>query len=331
MRKPHRIGESYATVRRYAPEFLAVLKFRAAPAAKDIHKAIEVLHGMNTDNARKVPTDAPTGFIKPRWAKLVFTEGGVDRRYYELCALSELKNALRSGDIWVQGSRQFKDFEDYLVPAEMFTDLLVAGDLPLVVDTDCDRYLHGRLSLLEQQLQAVNHLAVSNDLPEAIVTGSGLKITPLDTTVPESAQILIEQTAAQLPRVKITDMLMEVDEWTGFTHHFTHLKTGDAAKDKKLLLTAILADGINLGLTKMAESCPGTTYAKLSWLQAWHIRDETYSTALAELVNAQSRQPLAGNWGDGTTSSSDGQRFKAGGRAQSTGHVNPKYGRCQGR
>ncbi|MCA5276047.1 hypothetical protein K1S89_26845 [Klebsiella pneumoniae] len=25
---------------------------------------------------------------------------------YELCALSEMKNALRSGDIWVQGSRE---------------------------------------------------------------------------------------------------------------------------------------------------------------------------------------------------------------------------------
>ncbi len=36
--------------------------------------------------------------------------------YYELCALSELKNALRSGNIWVQGSRQFKGFEDYLLP-----------------------------------------------------------------------------------------------------------------------------------------------------------------------------------------------------------------------
>ena len=69
-----------------------------------------------------------------------------------------------------------------------------------------------------------------------------------------------------------------------------------------MLLTTILADAINLGLTKMAESCPGTTYAKLSWLQAWHISDETYSTALAELVNAQFRQPFAGNWGDGTTS-----------------------------
>jgi hypothetical protein len=27
-----------------------------------------------------------------------------------------------------------------------------------------------------------------------------------------------------------------------------------------------LADGINLGLTKMAEACPGTSFAKLSWL-----------------------------------------------------------------
>lgn len=201
----------------------------------------------------------------------------------------------------------------------------------MAVATDCDQYLHHRLSLLEQQLTMVNRVAAANDLPDAIITASGLKITPLDAAVPEAAQTLIDQTAMQLPHVKITEMLMEVDGWTDFTRHFTHLKTGDSAKDKKLLLTTILADGINLGLTKMAESCPGTTYAKLSWLQAWHIRDETYSLALAELVNAQFRQPLAGNWGDGTTSSSDGQRFKAGGRAQSTGHVNPKYGTEPGR
>jgi hypothetical protein len=37
-----------------------------------------------------------------------------DRRCYELCALSELKNALRPSDIWMKGSRQFKDFEDYV-------------------------------------------------------------------------------------------------------------------------------------------------------------------------------------------------------------------------
>lgn len=169
-------------MRRYAPELLAVLKFRAAPAAKNVLDAIEALRAMNKDNARKVPADAPTGFIKPRWAKLVITDEGTDRRYYELCAPSELKNALRSGDVWVQGSRQFKDFEEYLVPAEMFTELKATGALPLSMNTDCDQYLHDqyvhdRISLLEQQLAVVDDLGGSGALPDAIITASGLKIT----------------------------------------------------------------------------------------------------------------------------------------------------------
>ncbi|MGS1847863.1 hypothetical protein [Klebsiella michiganensis] len=135
-----------------------------------------------------MPTDAPTEFIKPRWQKLVMTDTGIDRRYYELCALSELKNALRSGDIWVQGSRQFKDFEDYPVPPAKFASLKQASELPLAVATDCDQYLHDRLTLLETQLATVNRMALANELPDAIITESGLKITPLDAAVPDTAQ-----------------------------------------------------------------------------------------------------------------------------------------------
>jgi TnpA family transposase len=327
----YRIGESYATLRRYAPEFLDVLKLHAAPAAKPVLDAINLLREMNASNSRKLPDDAPTDFIRRRWDKLVLTEGGIDRRYYELCAMSELKNALRSGDIWVDGSRQFKNFNEYLLPAGKFTALKLAKELPLAIDTECESYLHAQLSLLEQQLGSVDRMAAANDLPDAILTDSGLKITPLDVAVPQAAQNLIDRVATLLPHLKITELLLEVDKWTGFTQHFTHLKTGDTAKDRTPLLTTILADAINLGLTKMAESCPGASYAKLSWLQAWHIRDETYAAALAELVNAQFRQSFAEHWGDGTTSSSDGQRFKVGGRAESTGHINPKYGAEPGR
>jgi hypothetical protein len=105
----HRIGDGYAQIRRYAPAFLDALHMKAAPAARDILAAVETLKTLNADHVRKVLEDAPTGFVKKRWERLVFTDEGVDRRFYELCALSELKNALRSGDIWVQGSRQFKD------------------------------------------------------------------------------------------------------------------------------------------------------------------------------------------------------------------------------
>lgn len=117
-----------------------------------------------------------------------------------------------------------------------------------------------------------------------------------------------------------------MDDWTGFTRHFTHLRSQEVSKDRVLLLTAILADAINLGLTKMAEACPGATYARLTWLQAWHIRDEAYSAALAEVVNAQFRHPFAAFWGDGTTSSSDDQYFRAGGRGEAAGQINAHYG-----
>jgi len=101
-------------------------------------------------------------------------------------------------------------------------------------------------------------------------------------------------------------------------------------KDPTLLLTAILADATNLGPGKMAESCPGASPAKPSWLVGWHIRDETYSKALAEIVNHQHRVPFAMHWGEGTTSSSDGQRYRAGGRGEAAGQVNAKYGNDPG-
>ncbi len=38
------------------------------------------------------------------------------------------------------------------------------------------------------------------------------------------------------------------------TQHFTHLKTGESAKDLEPILAAMLADGTNLSLSKMADT-----------------------------------------------------------------------------
>lgn len=325
------IGDGYTQIRRYAPALLEALQLKAAPAAQEVLESVHTLKELNQANARKVPEDAPLGFIRKRWEPLVFSGNGIERRYYELCALTELKNALRSGDISVRGSRQFKDFEEYLLPAKQFKEQRQQAVLPLAIHTNCTQYLDERFALLEQQLETVNRLASLDELPEAIISESGLKMTPLVTAVPDEAEALMRQAYALMPHVKITDLLLEVDAWTGFTRHFTHLKSNEPAADQKLLLTAILADAINLGLAKMAEACPGTSHPRLSWLQAWHIRDETYSAALAELVNVQAQQTLSAWWGDGTTSSSDGQRFQTGGHSQASGQVNLKYGQTPGK
>jgi len=117
-----------------------------------------------------------------------------------------------------------------------------------------------------------------------------------------------------------------VDRWTGFADCFTHLTTGRAHDDPRAILTAVLADATNLGHARMAEACGLVTRRQLGWLSAWHLREDSYGAALARLVEAQHRLPLAALFGDGTASSSDGQHFPLDRRAQATGAVNPHKG-----
>jgi hypothetical protein len=57
--------------------------------------------------------------------------------------LSELGKALRAGDLWVAGSRRYKDFEEYLLPEEAYWAIKSSG-LPLAVEPDCGIYLQQR-------------------------------------------------------------------------------------------------------------------------------------------------------------------------------------------
>lgn len=69
-------------------------------------------------------------------------------------------------------------------------------------------------------------------------------------------------------RVKITDLLLEVDQWTDFTRQFTHLTSEADVPGRTLLLTDTLAAAFNLGLDKMVDTCAGTNAAKPAGLVA---------------------------------------------------------------
>ena len=72
----------------------------------------------------------------------------MDRRYYELCAMSELKNALRSGDVWVEGSRQHSRTltNTFILRREVRCSQKLLDELPTCrLYSDCEEYLHERL------------------------------------------------------------------------------------------------------------------------------------------------------------------------------------------
>lgn len=74
----------------------------------------------------------------------------------------------------MQGSRQFRDFEEDLLLTEKFRAIKTACELPIAVDQDCYQYLHGQL--LEQQLTTVKRLTVTNELCEVIIIKTKMRI-----------------------------------------------------------------------------------------------------------------------------------------------------------
>jgi hypothetical protein len=148
------LDDRYSRVRKFAPLLLAHFEFHAAPATGDLLQALTLLRDLNTSGKRTLPADVPTGFVKPRWRPHVFTQGGVDRHFYELCALAELRDRLRAGDIWVTGSRQYRDFETYLIPAATF-ELMQQEPLPLDIDTNLPSYMAECREKLQDDLATV--------------------------------------------------------------------------------------------------------------------------------------------------------------------------------
>jgi len=183
-----------------------------------------------------------------------------------------------------------------------------------------------RRALLHARMVVVDLKAKDGLLPEVTLDKGVLKITPIEKSTPPEAEALAARLYAILPRVRITDLLSEVARWTLFTDCFTHLRTGETAADQRVLMAGLLADGLNLGLTRMAEACTVASLGQLGWTADWHIRDETYALALQCLVEQQQREPLAAIFGSGFVSSSDGQFFRPGGFGRDAAQLNAHYG-----
>src|SRR5215210_5222360 len=319
-------ARAWPVLHRLGPLFLRAFPLRAVPAAAGALRAVEVLRDAYASAGRRWPPSLPTSFLRPAWRDAVLG-AATDRRTWEAATLLALRDRLRAGDIWVEGSRQWRAVEDQLIPPALFAAMREVGPLPVAAPATAEEYWVKRRLLLERRLAEVNAKAVADELEDVRIKGDELKVSPLKAITPEAAEDLAERLYGMLPNARITGVLAEVDRWTGFSRAFIHLHTGLPADDPRVVLTAVLADATNLGLTRMADACSVASYRKLAWTAGWHLREDTYRQALAILVNAQQRHPLAALFGAADVSSSDGQHFLTAGPGVAVGAINARYGR----
>ena len=99
-----------------------------------------VIRDTNARKARSLPEGVPLPFANRQWKRLITEGGQVDRRRYETAIMATLRDRLRAGDIWVEGTRNYRRFDTYLLSRRDADK--VADSLPF--QTDAAAYLEER-------------------------------------------------------------------------------------------------------------------------------------------------------------------------------------------
>lgn len=318
----------YSYIRRFAPGFLDAFSFHSYTPYDPLLSGIALLRELDKAGRRKVPQDASIEFMPSKWKPYVLDESEeISRCYYELCVLWELRNAFRAGNIWVDLSRRYANPKTYLIPSEKWPELKPEVCRLINVPQDGETRLKEREEEVSELLPRIERLFSSYESSIRFEEGR-IVIPPLEAQERRPSAIALEdQIAQRLPRVEITDLLIEVDSWTHFADHFEHA-SGNEPRTKELqkhLYASILAQSCNFGLEKMAQITDIPSH-RLAWCTTWYLREETLKAAITTLVNFQYHQPFSQYWGDGTLSSSDGQRFPVSVKSRLARALPPYFG-----
>nr|BAF03290.1 transposase [Novosphingobium sp. KA1] len=315
-----RVLDGYHRFRLYAPRMLRLLDMQAAPIATPLLAAVAMLR-----NGIKV--DPPVDFLRPnsKWHRHLCAEPSGDHRLWEIAVLFHIRDAFRSGDIWLAGSRRYGDLKQLLVPPQA-----IEQTARLAVPLRPGEWLAERRARLDTRLKEFGRAARTGTIPGGIIENGKLHIDKLRADTPEGAEDLVLDLYQQLPPARITDLLLEVDERTGFSEAFTHLRTGAPCSDRIGLMNVLLAEGVNLGLRKMAAATNTHSFWELLRIARWHVEGSAYDRALAMIVEAHAALPMAAFWGQGQSASSDGQFFLATEQGEAMNLINAKYGTVPG-
>jgi hypothetical protein len=215
------LSNRYSYFRQFAPLLLDTLVFRSSEENDPLLAAIAILHQLNAQDQQVsvLDGDVPLSFVPPRWRPYVFLpDGRISRRYYELCVLSELRDGLRSGTLWVVGSGRYRALESYFIPQKRWPALRMEYCQIVGIPHHGEDRLRQREVELNERCARLDRQLPNNE--SVRIENGRLVLTPLEAD-PE------RQRATHLLRGHRAIVAARADRRTaarsGFTHFYSAL------------------------------------------------------------------------------------------------------------
>jgi TnpA family transposase len=300
----------YPSLRKYFAEFIR-LPFAAEPGSEPLLQAIGIVRQLDAGKLKALPADAPAAFVPQELRRaLTDADGGLNRNAWETGLALAIKDALRSRDLYLPDSRHHVSFWNLtLSDAEWQQNQDGA-----YAELEQPRPEEARPALIEHCRESAAAAVKGYALDDFAVIEKGVLRLKRDDAAAISPAVISLQKAidANMPPVRIEQLLMEVDQMTGFSRHFVPVQNHGSRPQHfyKTLMAVLVSQATNLGVVSMSASVKDITVDMLRHILQFYVREETLKAASAEIVNQHHLLPLSAAQGDGTMSSSDAQRFK---------------------
>ena len=213
------VSKGFHKFKLYARRMLNALDMTYASVAQPLVTAAQIIR-----DKQEIPAKS-LSFLLPRskWRPQFRAPDADQERLWVVAVLFHLRDAFRSGDIWLPHSRRHADMKQALVPIE------AARTMRLNMPLEPEVWIADRKRRLEDGLKRLARAVRSKTLLGGVIEDGVLRVERLEADVPEEAGDLVLDLYRRLPEARITDILTEVENDTGFTEAFTHLNTGPRA------------------------------------------------------------------------------------------------------
>jgi TnpA family transposase len=300
----------YPGLRRYFPAFFA-LPFQSEPGSDAILKGLDLVQQLDNGTLQTLPPQAPTAFVPGKFhTALHQADTTVDRRTWELGLAVAVRDGLRSGDVYLPESRRHVSFANLIYDPTRWQHERDLAYTELALPQQPDDFITRLQQAFDAAAQEAARGLPGNDF--VTIRHNRLHLKRRDALeLPPRLQQLRRTIEGALPLVRIETLLSQVDAWCDFTRVFRRPNERAARIPDffTTLLATLIAHGTNLGIATMAHSVEGITVDMLQDMSQGCLREDTLNAANTILVNYHHQLPLSAVWGDGTVSSSDGQRF----------------------
>ncbi len=293
-------------------KILKALQLNSPTQDDKLISAIKYLLSHEKRRAEFVTQDIDLTFITAFWKKQIMScadKPQVNRRAFESCVFEYISRGLNSGDLYVNGAREYADYRAELLSWEECQEHLNTFCQEVGIANNAKDMMANLKKMLTEKAHYVDQNYFN--MPDFIINEEGRPVLKKYEPKPKSeyAEKLENLIRSRLPERSLMDILVNAHHHTGWANEFGPISGTEGKLDnaiEKYILTNFCY-GTSLGPTQTSKHVRFEIEPRtLSRINKKHFTLRSLTKAITRIVDCLNEFPLLKAWGTGQRVGVDG-------------------------